>query len=151
MCGNSSRTRRQGAAARRKTTAVTNRRSKQKDHIMIDNTSSTVAAPEVAPVTPTKQKKTRGVLNQRHARALSRVEQIASAAQNEERVAALAAREISTDFVDQLRTDAGAARDKATEAVLSTTARRTATAAEAKAAKALLGGLNEVQKAAKQK
>src|SRR5260221_7802971 len=118
---------------------------------MLDNTSSTVAAPEAAPVTREKTKRTRGVLNQKHTRALNRAEQIVAAAQNEERTAALAAREISKDIVDQLQTDVGAARDKATEAVVSTTARRTATVEEAGAAKALLGGLNEVQKAAKQK
>jgi hypothetical protein len=110
----------------------------------------TTAATPVVPVADNK-KKTPGLLNKRHAQALTKAESISLAAQHEDHAPALAARDISADFVTKLLSDADAARDKAAEAVASTTARIAATADEKKAANGLIASLREVQKAAKQR
>jgi len=98
-----------------------------------------------------KPKRVRGPLNQGHARELNRAEFVALAAQQSGRTAALAVREVDATFVSSLLADCDEARTKLGEAVNNTTAHRTATAAEQRAAKGLEAALREVQKAAKQK
>ena len=98
-----------------------------------------------------KPKHSRSPLNQAFARELTRAEFVALAAQNAERVDALAAREIEGKSVTAFLGDVDTARTKMGEAVNHTTAHRNATAAEKQAAKQLEAGLREVQKGAKQK
>lgn len=114
------------------------------------NETTTVPATQTASVPETKSK-TPGPLNQTHARALSKAERTGLAAQNPNHAPALAAREISKEYLNKFLSDVDAAREKAADAMMSTTARKNAVADEAKAAYALLAGLQEVQKAAKQK
>ena len=115
---------------------------------MIDTTETTGAT---APVAEAKPKRTRGVLNKAHLRKLTKAEGIAQAAQNTEHAPALATRAIAPDFVTGLLDDTDEARTKAAEALSHSTAAQTATAEEYKAAHVLLAGMQEVQKAAKQK
>ena len=117
---------------------------------MIDTVASTVAAPGIPPVAA-KIKKTRGIVNQRQAQALTKAEQAGNAAKHPDKTVRMAARDITQEIADAILADVEAAREKVSEAVVSTTARKTATAEEKKAAEALLAGLQEVQKAAKQK
>lgn len=117
---------------------------------MIDSVAPTVAAPGDAPVAA-KTKKTRGSVNQRQAQALTKAEQAGTAAKQPDKTTRMAARDITQEIADAILADVEAAREKVAEAVVSTTARKTATAEEKKAAKALLAGMVEVQKAAKQK
>ena len=117
---------------------------------MIDSTVPIVAASGVAP-DAAKTRKTRGLVNQRQARALTKAEQAALAAKQPDHATALAARNISVEITEALLADVAAAREKVAESVVSTTARKNATAGEKNAAKALLAGMQEVQKAAKQK
>lgn len=133
---------------------------------MIDTTENTaVAAPTAlvapsAPATPPaaaapaaepKRKRTRGSLNKAHLRKLTNCEGVGKAAQDSDRTAALAARDISAEFVTDFLGDTDEARAKAATALQHSTAAMTATDAEGKAAHTLVGGLQEVQKAAKQK
>ena len=117
---------------------------------MIDSAVPTVAASGVPPVAA-KTKKTRGIVNQRQAQSLTKAEQAATAAKHPDNMPALTARDITPAVADALLADVDAAREKVAEAVVSTTARKNATAEEKKAAETLLAGLQEVQKAAKQK
>jgi transcriptional regulator of heat shock response len=112
--------------------------------------ATAVAEPSPGPAPETKTKSP-GSLNQAQARALTKAENIGLAAQNEDHAPALAAREITADFTTQFLADVDGAREQATSVLVSTTARQTASAAERVASKSLLGGLREVQKAAKQK
>ena len=115
---------------------------------MINNIENTAVA---APVAEPKRKRTRGVLNQAHVRKLTKAEGIGQAAQNPDYASALAEREISAEYVTELLSDTNAARTKAANGLQHTTAAKSATAADGKAAHVLLAGLQEVQKAAKQK
>lgn len=114
------------------------------------NEASTTVAPETVPAANIKHKSP-GLLNQAQARALTKAEQISLAAQHPDHASALDAREISKDFVAQLLSDVDTARDQAASAVASTTARINATADATTAAYSLIGGLQEVQKAARQR
>ena len=117
----------------------------------MDNTSSTgVTEPTPVPAPETKRKSP-GLLNQAQARKLTKAEKVGLAAQNADNAPALIARDVSEDYVTQFLADVDAAREKATAALVSTTLRQNATATEATTAKALLAGLREIQKAAKQK
>ena len=116
----------------------------------MNEASTTVVAPEPVPAVKTKHKSP-GLLNQTQARALTKAEQIGLAAEHPDHAPALDGREITKDFVTQLATDVDAARDLAAEALASTTARQNATTAATTAAYGLIGGLQEVQKAAKQR
>ena len=82
---------------------------------------------------------------------LNKAGDICRAAEKEDYASLLAAREITAEYVTGLLDDISAARDKAAEAVQHSAASKTATAAESKAAYALIGALQEFQKAAKQK
>lgn len=104
-----------------------------------------------APTAETKAKKSRGLINQAHARELNKAEAVAQAATNADRVAALASRDIDDEYVTAMVAEIGNAREKAGEALNNTTAQRAATAAQANAEAALVAGLQEAQKAAKQK
>jgi len=115
---------------------------------MIETTENMAVA---APVTEPKRKRKRGLLNQVHLRKLTKAEYIAQAAQQTERAPLLGARDIADTLVSKLLTDIEDARGKAAEAVNHSTAGQSATAHENKAAYALVGALQEVQKAAKQK
>jgi hypothetical protein len=115
---------------------------------MIDTTDT---MPVAAPVAETKPKRTRGLLNTAYLQKLTRAEAIAEAAQKADYAAALKAREITEAFVFELADDTAEARAKAAAAVQFSTATRNATAGEYKAAHQLIAGLQEVQKAAKQK
>lgn len=115
---------------------------------MIDTTENTAVA---APAPAIKPKRTRGLLNVAHLQKLTNAESVAEAAQDEDRVASLAAREITAVFVTELVDDTDEARAKAAAAVQHSTATKTATAADDKAAHLLLAAMQEVQKAAKQK
>ena len=109
--------------------------------------ATTVVAPPVAE----PKKKSPGLLNQRQAQALTKAEMTGIAAQHPDHAPALDGRDISADFVTQYLGDVDAAREKAADALNSTTARINATADEKKAAYGLIAGLREVQKAAKQR
>ena len=113
-------------------------------------TTTTIVAPEPVPAANTKNKSP-GLLNQAQARALTKAEQISLAAQHPDHAPALDGREISKDFVAQLLSDVEAARDQAASAVASTTARINATADATTSAYSLIRGLQEVQKAARQR
>lgn len=105
-----------------------------------------------APTVPeTKRKITRSVINQTYAKALTRAESVATAAQQETYAPLLAARSIAALEVAALLTDILAARDKVAEAVNHTTERMAATALEKTTAEALLGTMREMQKSARQK
>ena len=112
--------------------------------------STTVVAPEPVPAVNSKTKSP-GLLNQAQARALTKAEQIGTAAQHPDHAPALDGRDISQAFVAQLLSDVDAARDQAASAVASTTARINATADATTAAYTMIGGLQEVQKAARQR
>ena len=116
----------------------------------MSETTSTTAAPQDVPVAGTKHKSP-GLLNQRQARAVSKAEIIGLAAQHPDHAPALDGREISKDFAAQFLTDVDAARDKAADALASTTARKNATADATKTAYSLIAGLQEVQKAARRR
>ena len=96
---------------------------------MIDNTDPIAAT---APVAEPQPKRTRGVLNKAHLRKLTKAESIGTAAQDTDHAPALTARAIAA-------------------ALSHSAAAQTATAEEYKAAHDLLAGMQEVQKAAKQK
>ena len=115
---------------------------------MIDNTDSIAVA---APVAEPKRKRTRGSLNKAHLRKLTKAEGVGQAAQDTDHAAPLAAREIDAEFVTQFVGDTDEARIKAAEALEHSTATQVATDVEGKAAHTLVAGLQEVQKAAKQK
>jgi len=104
-----------------------------------------------APATEPKPKRKRSVINQAHARELTKAEGVGQAAKNSERLTVLSNREIDEAFADGLLDDVDSARTKAGEVVLNTTAHRNATATAKQAQKQLEAGLREVQKAAKQK
>ena len=104
-----------------------------------------------APATENKTKKTRSPINQAFARDLTRAQSVGLAAQNADYAPALGNRDIDEDFVNELLSGVDAARSKAGDAVVNTTAHRNATAAEDAAGHALQAGLQEAQKAAKQK
>ena len=116
----------------------------------MNEASTTVVAPEPVPAVNNKTKSP-GLLNQAQARALTKAEQISIAAQHPDHAPALDGREISKAFVAQLQSDVESARDQAASAVASTTARINATADATTAAYSLIGGLQEVQKAARQR
>jgi hypothetical protein len=119
---------------------------------MIDNTDTiAVAAPVAEPTSTPKRKHSRGPLNKAHLRKLTKAEGVGQAAQNTDYAAPLAAREIDADFVTQFLSDTDDARTKAADALQHSTATQNATATEGKAAYTLVAGLQEVQKAAKQK
>ena len=111
--------------------------------------STTAVATEPVPAANIKHKSP-GLLNQAQARALTKAEKTGIAAGHPDHAPALDGRAISKAFVAQFPTDVDAARDLAANAVASTTARKNATAAATIAAYSLIGGLQEVQKAAKQ-
>ncbi len=115
---------------------------------MIDNIDSSAVA---APVTEPKRKLVRGQLNKAHLRKLTKAEGVAQAAKKSDYSTHLATREITPEYVSDFSDDTDAARIKAAEAVQFSTASKTATADEFKAAHILLASLKEVQKAAKQK
>src|SRR5438552_2874531 len=112
---------------------------------------STDSKTEAAPAAKPKRKLTRGPLNKAHLVRLTKVETIGQAAQNKDYAAPLGEREISAGFVTKLLSDTDEARATAADAMTHTTATKSATAGEGKAANALLASLQEVQKAAKQK
>ena len=112
--------------------------------------TGTGTAATTATVAP-KRKQTRGPLNQAQLRRLTRSENIIQAAKHPDRASALDGRDISDDFLTTLADDTDAARAKAAEAMQHTADSKAATANERKAAQALIAGLQEVQKAAKQK
>ena len=118
---------------------------------MINTTESAAVAAPSAPAAEPKRKRTRGSLNQAHLRKLTKAEGIGQAAKNTDYATPLAAREIDADLVAELLSDTDEARAKAADALQHSTAAQTATAEEGKAAYALVGALQEVQKAAKQK
>lgn len=113
---------------------------------MNDSSSAPAASPK-----PAKAKRTPGLLNQEHMRKLDKTDSIVTATQEENRADALAAREITADLVTEVVENIAAARAKAGEIVQHRADTRVATEAEAIAAEKLIGGLQEVQKAAKQK
>ena len=115
---------------------------------MIENPDSMAVA---APVAEPKPKRTRGSLNKAHLRKLTKAEGVGQAAENTDHAAPLAAREIDAAFVTRFLSDTDDARTKAAAALQHSTATQSATAAEGKAAHTLLAGMQEVQKAAKQK
>lgn len=104
-----------------------------------------------APVTETKVKKTRSPINQADLRKLATAEAVGTAAQRAEHAALLDTREISAAFVTGLLGHVSEARAKVSEVLQNRTASKEATLAQKLAEKALLAGLREVQKAAKQK
>ncbi len=117
---------------------------------MADTVAPTgVAAPAAG--TETKPKRSPGLINQAHARALSRAESVATSAKLTAYAPALEARDIEGEFTDTLLEDVDKGRDKAAEAVANTTAQRHAAATARREAKKLEAGLREVQIAAKQK
>ncbi len=115
---------------------------------MADTTTPTGVA---APATETKTKKSRGPINQAQAKELNKAEAVAQAATNADRASALASRDIDDKYVTAMVTEIGNAREKAGEALINTTAQREATAAQSDAEQSLVAGLQEAQKAAKQK
>ncbi|MGC3957751.1 MAG: hypothetical protein QM813_07310 [Verrucomicrobiota bacterium] len=115
---------------------------------MNETTSSTGVT---APVTETKTRKPRSIINQAQARELTKAETVAQAAQHATRATALAERDIDAAYVTAMFTEISNARDKAAEVVINATAQREATAAQTAAEKRLVALLQEVQKAAKQK
>jgi hypothetical protein len=115
----------------------------------MENTTESSAV--AAPVTEVKRKRARSPLNQGQLRKLTKAENIGLAAQNTSRAALLAERDITAEFVTDFLSDTEEARIKAADAVRFTTAAKNGTAVEDKAAHDLSGGLQEVQKAAKQK
>lgn len=117
---------------------------------MNDTTTTAVAEPTPVPAPETKHKSP-GLLNQQQARALTKAEQVGLAAQHKDHAPALAARDISEDHITQFLADVDTAREQATATLVSTTLRQNASATEATAADALLAGMREIQKAAKQK
>ena len=104
-----------------------------------------------APVTETKTKKPRSPINQAHVRSLAVAETVGLAAQREEHAGLLDTREISQEFVTGYLGRVAAARNKASEVLQHRTASKEATQAHQQAERALLAGLREIQKAAKQK
>ncbi len=115
---------------------------------MIDNTDTMAAT---APVVEPKPKRQRGVLNKAQLGKLTKAEGVGQAAQDSDHAPALAARDITPDFVTDLVDDMAEARTKTAAALVFSTAAQDATAKENKGAHLLLGGMQEVQKAAKQK
>ena len=77
----------------------------------MSSTSETIVA--AAPVAEPQRKRTRSSLNQGHLRRLTKAENVINAAQNDAYTAALAAREISANYVGELASEVSAARDKA--------------------------------------
>lgn len=117
----------------------------------MDETVTTSATASGATPVAAKTNRKPGLVNQRQARLLARAEQAAAAAQHPDRVTSMTARGIPVELTEAVIGDVNAARDKVALIVSSTTARTMATAAEERSAEALLDGLREVQKAAKQK
>ncbi len=117
---------------------------------MSDTTAPVATASGTAPVAA-KTNRNPSIVNQRQARLLTRAEQSAVAAQHPDRADAMAARGISAELADGVVTDVEQARDKVALIVASVTARKMATVEEKRTARALLDGMREVQKAAKQK
>ncbi len=116
---------------------------------MNETTSIITAATPVVPVAD-DIKKSPGPLNKRHAQLLASSESLGSAAQDADHAPTLEARDISANFVTQFVSDTNAARNKVADTLASRTAKLNATASEKKTAHALINGLREVQKAAKQ-
>jgi len=112
-----------------------------------ENNTAAITTPLAAP----RRKQTRGLLNQAQLRHLTKCETITQTAQQTAYAPALEARDISEDFLSKLADDTSAARAKAAEALQHTANSKAATVDELKAAKALIAGMQEVQKAAKQK
>jgi hypothetical protein len=117
----------------------------------MSDTANTLATASGATPVAAKTIKSQGIINQKQARTLARAELAAAAAQHPDRVNTMTVRGILPEYAESVVTDVGAARDKVALIVNSTTARKVATAAEARTAEFLLDGLREVQKAAKQK
>ena len=117
----------------------------------MSDTPNTLATASGATPVAAKTIRSHGIINQKQARTLARAELAAAAAQHPDRVNTMTVRGILPEYAESVVTDVGAARDKVALIVNSTTARKVATAAEARTAEFLLDGLREVQKAAKQK
>lgn len=109
--------------------------------------------PEPAPTPPSPPvpKQTRGILNKAQLDELTKAEQIARAAQKAVYAALLLLRDITAAYVTTLLADIAAARNKAADAVQSTSAKESATATEGAAQKSLIIAMQEVQAAARQK
>lgn len=120
-----------------------------KGNTMPENTTTNPGG--TAPAPESKPKKIRSPINQAYARELAKAEAVAAAASHEDRTTPLAARDIDEDYVSALFTEVSIARDKAAEMVIKHTAQREATVALHAAETTLIAGLQEVQKAAKQK
>lgn len=115
------------------------------------STEGSAVTVTTVPVVENKSKRTRGPLNKKHLRSLSKAEGVVRAALLEQLATALAAREITAEFVNGLAADINVARGKTSEALHHSTTGKTATLAHTDAEKALQAALQEVQKAAKQK
>jgi len=125
------------------------KRRRKHTHVMIDSTDKSTAASAPAPAA--KKTPARGPFNQAQLRSLAKAESVGIAGQKTAHVGPLGAREISADYITTLLDDVTLARIKAHAAVNHTLDAKSATADETTAAYKLIGGLQEVQKAAKQK
>ena len=114
------------------------------------DTNQTSPTPAPEPPAAPNPKRAAAALNKAQAEALNRADEIVQVARKPEYLPLLMARDLPESYFTDLEDDINICRNVSADAVQNTTERRTATAAERAAQRALTIPLHEVQAAARQ-